>query len=337
MSKKVTYQDIKRWIKLNEKYSILEISKIVKRNNSIIYKKFKKIGYKPKKVLFNDIRRTFSDGKIIKIYKEYISDNNISINYLSKKYKTTWNTLYKRFHLLFLPTKDIQTVCHNYNINHNFFSKIDSEIKAYLLGFFAADGHVRKLKDINSFSLSINIHHKDSEILNLFNKYIANNKLKFYSNKNQLNINIASKQIGLDLLKLGYNNRKTYTCKSLPKIPKKWMRHFIRGYFDGDGHISLYKYSIKCRTYYTKQFNICAFNKIILKKISNYFPKNIKFYYSKKRKDKINLIIIQGTRSLNVIYKFLYRNAKFYLKRKKDTFKMAIKTASFLRKINYNK
>lgn len=46
-----------------------------------------------------------------------------------------------------------------YKINENYFEKIDSENKAYWIGFISADGNVYKNK------LSIELNNKDDELL----------------------------------------------------------------------------------------------------------------------------------------------------------------------------
>jgi len=43
-----------------------------------------------------------------------------------------------------------------------------------------------------------------------------------------------------DLINLGLHPRKSLTI-NLPDVPKRYMSHFIRGYFDGDGCINLYR------------------------------------------------------------------------------------------------
>lgn len=333
MPKKVTYKEIEKWIRLNENYSVLEISEMVKRNHGVLYRNFKKINYKPKKNKgLADGRKKISDEKIIKVYKDYISNKKITITLMAKKYNISTRTLYERFHLLFLPIKDFKTICHNYNIKHDFFSKIDSEIKAYLLGFFAADGHI---KNKDYYTLSVYVHYKDFEIINLFNKYIANGKLKIYKSVNMVGLSITSKQIGQDLKKLGYDNRKTYTCKHIPDISKKYIRHFIRGYFDGDGTIAYYmrKRNNRPSSSIHRYFSIPAKNKgIVIDIFKELEMDHAKIYYSKKN-DFYNARIF-NKKDLKKIYAYLYSYSKYYLKRKKKIFDQVI-CDGFLRKIKY--
>lgn len=70
----------------------------------------------------------------------------------------------------------------NREIRHNFFSKIETELQAYLLGFIFADGSI----NIQRHTLSIHINDIDSELFELF-KIISpeayTNKIKGYESK----------------------------------------------------------------------------------------------------------------------------------------------------------
>lgn len=50
---------------------------------------------------------------------------------------------------------------------------------------------------------------------------------------------IGSKKVFHDLLKLGLTPRKSLTIKFPNDIPNKYFGHFIRGYFDGDGCVTI--------------------------------------------------------------------------------------------------
>ena len=61
------------------------------------------------------------------------------------------------------------------------------------------------------------------------------------ANKHNAIIQLYSKKMAEDLSKYGIIPNKTYTQNKLPNIPLEYMCHYIRGYFDGDGGISLIK------------------------------------------------------------------------------------------------
>jgi intein/homing endonuclease len=139
-----------------------------------------------------------------------------------------------------------------YSLNENYFEKIDSDDKAYILGFIYADGSVYK----NYLSIWLAI--KDVEILDFIKEkldyggiiYNSYNKKK---NKKYVGLTISSNKIVSDLNKFGIINNKTYQSKTLPIYNKKYEKAFLRGFFDGDGSI----YSNNSRKYieYTVNFS----------------------------------------------------------------------------------
>jgi len=126
--------------------------------------------------------------------------------------------------------------------DHTIFSVIDSEIKAYLLGFLVADGCVY---DKGRFGLCI--AEQDLYIINLFRSVISpdsliktNHNTKGAKNRqNQMILRISSEKIVSDLARYGIVERKTFKPINLPKIEDSLKWHFIRGYFDGDGHLGI--------------------------------------------------------------------------------------------------
>lgn len=135
--------------------------------------------------------------------------------------------------------------------NDDFFDTIDSEIKAYLLGYFVADGCVNLEKKINgsfSYRLSLNVSIDDKEVIDMFNTYVFPNNNQYYntyhkdgiSRKPQIVLRCSSKHMVDTLInKYSIKPRKTYDNEfDMPDIPDEFKLDFIRGYFDGDGHIS---------------------------------------------------------------------------------------------------
>lgn len=272
---------------------------------------------------------------ILKTYNYYLEDSNYTFRQLSKDLEISEISLIKNFKKLNLSKKSCSVIRHK-KINDDFFEIIDSEIKAYLLGFFAADGHIEKRKDYYTYCLKIGLHKKDIEILELFNKYIANNLVKINYPKTKetmVTISIHSTKIGEDLLKLGYDNKKTYTCNTLPNINEKFINHFIRGYFDGDGSIIVNKQKKGMNTF----IHLAAYNENILKEIFTKFNITKNKIYIKHEKNvvkKVNKIEVYFKQCFTYkigdkenflkIYDYLYHNANFFLKRKKDKFNQGI-------------
>jgi len=116
---------------------------------------------------------------------------------------------------------------------------------AYILGFIAADGNVSIRKNRKD-SYLFNITNKDKrhlekirDILFPFKK-ICLKKSGYTGLKDNFYIQTTNKELCKDLIKLGMIPRKTYFLQ-LPKIPKKYFADFVRGFFDGDGTVYIYK------------------------------------------------------------------------------------------------
>lgn len=133
-----------------------------------------------------------------------------------------------------------------YALNHDYFKKIDTEEKAYWLGFLAADGYVSREGGVVIVVLS----EKDIDHLKKFTKAIETNtpiiqyKQKFDSKRekeyNMCKIAISSIRFHDNIVDKGITPIKMMD-KRIPDIEERWYKHFIRGYYDGDGSISFVK------------------------------------------------------------------------------------------------
>ena len=124
-------------------------------------------------------------------------------------------------------------------LNGDFFKKWSPEM-AYVLGYFAADGcmfiNPRGSKYVSFTSCDCEILQKVRRMLGSNHKFSV--KKRHNRNwKDAFTLQIGSKEMYKDLIKKGFMPKKAFRFK-LPPVPKKYMRHFIRGYFDGDGSIT---------------------------------------------------------------------------------------------------
>ena len=127
-----------------------------------------------------------------------------------------------------------------YTRDSNFFRDINTQEKAYWLGFFYADGCVASATATHP--TLIELSSKDSEHLEKFKKAIkaVNHKVsKSYGNGCEFyQFNIQDTQLHNDLIAHGCIPQKSKLLTSLPNIPNKFLGDFLRGYFDGDGSLS---------------------------------------------------------------------------------------------------
>jgi len=173
-----------------------------------------------------------------------------------------------------------------YDTDENFFKKWTNE-SSYALGWMFSDGNVAKDRRTFGFHL----HKKDIKILKIL-KELMNSKHKIFLYGNAAEFRIHSKKMCGDLISLGCMPNKTFKIKFPKKLPKKYLNHFIRGYFDGDGSISFnYPNAIKIKIVGNKQF-IEGFRKKVVEMIKTNMPKmkkmgkiwQIEFYGDNARK-----------------------------------------------------
>lgn len=123
-----------------------------------------------------------------------------------------------------------------------FFDNIDTEEKAYWLGFIFADGYLTLPRTIGIELKSDELNH-----LNKFKQAVQSEHEIHVYNKNstfgpQTNCRICfSSQHMFDIL-VGYfkSQRKTYEGEFPILKDESLIRHLIRGFFDGDGSISIH-------------------------------------------------------------------------------------------------
>jgi intein-encoded DNA endonuclease-like protein len=124
-------------------------------------------------------------------------------------------------------------------VNKDFFKKWSPDM-AYVLGFFAADGSIT-LNSRGGQYWTIEIQDKElleeiREIIQSGHKVGIRFKGDPATHHKMYRLQIGSIDMCDDLNKLGITDNKTHSL-SVPYIPKRYFSSFVRGYFDGDGHV----------------------------------------------------------------------------------------------------
>jgi hypothetical protein len=210
-----------------------------------------------------------------------------------------------------------------YSVNEEYFNKIDTEEKAYWLGFIAADGCVqcRKSKTL----LSVELAKKDEDhLIKLKNAIEYTGPLHQRKAKNGKGssccLQVSSMKMVPDLMRHGIVERKSKILQPPFMINKEFYRHWIRGFFDGDGSISLCKDGRIKGEFFSGSKNIIEFI------VKEFFPLNIfltlDIYTSK------NCLgfhkSFSGKYRINQLHKTMYDNATVYLDRKKKIFEQNV-------------
>ena len=225
-------------------------------------------------------------------------------------------------------------------VRQNFFEKIETEVQAYLLGFYAADGNINEKRK----TFRIHLQQSDSELVYLYKDLISPDARLFTMKERvvkarngqlvtaheSIGVDINSSKICNDLVNLGFGYNKTYVDLNLPKIDDELIRHFIRGYFDGDGTISYYyckpdlkwKKNERVRCY----ASICGKTKTMIEEIANFLKKNnIKSSTCFAKRDKMWILTIPKSQ-LKKLYDLFYKDSCFYLSRKFNKFNHYVNT-----------
>jgi len=248
---------------------------------------------------YNKINKLYSEGKSFEFIKKEL---NVSFT----KIKNALN-----FHNTPTRSKGVKKL----SIDEFYFEEINTEDKAYFLGLLFADGcNTGK-------GFYITLQERDGDIIQLLKE-----KLKFSGElrkiekkkshyQNYISLCLHSPNISKCLTNLGCVKNKTVYGK-FPSIPKHLMHHFIRGYFDGDGSISIDKRN-------QLSFSIVGHTDIILKIktiIEEECNINLHFKSPERYKCDISIIASGGNKKIKEIFYFLYKDANIFIKRKHNKF-----------------
>lgn len=212
-----------------------------------------------------------------------------------------------------------------YKVDENFFRCINTEEKAYILGFICADGHIERDR------LNITVSIKDKDILEKIKYAMHSNhpikevqRINPYKKTNRETLTLVELMVGSvelvkPLFKMGLTTNKTYTLSGdiLKYVPKYLMRDFLRGYFDGDGNVF---FGRKYNSGYKYNINICGNENFLLKSFQTYFPSNNKLYKDLYSRQCYVWKISQRDKVKDFMY-YLYYNSSISLQRKYNEFR----------------
>lgn len=313
---KINEEEKREIINLHLKgYNTVQIGRILNRHNSVIGRFLRKNGYE----------NNGTNSKLNDKDKEFIK--KLYLNGLTSK------EIYEKYYIDKIGCQEvIERVVRKFGIarkggyknefNHDYFENIDSEIKAYFLGFILMDGNVHECKNKNcSKIIQINLSLKDKYILETFKKEIeCDNKISEYNKgkRHECRFGVYSNKMANDLSKYGVVPNKSLILEKLPLIDNKFIPDLIRGIFDANGSVYIRnnKYKKLMITFYsTHKMLESIMNKLIesinidMHKITDQKKTNVSLFSLSKKEDIINF------------YRYIYyKKDIIYLKRKKDKF-----------------
>lgn len=201
---------------------------------------------------------------------------------------------------------------------------------AYVLGFFAADGNMSPHSNGGHY---LEFTSCDKELItktrNLFKSgHKISSRNRITDIRPAYRIQIGSKMLYKDLKSLGLTPNKSLTLK-FPKTPQRFLKDFIRGYFDGDGCVYFKQNWAKDRNKLRWVFQVRfisgskQFLKSLHKTIIDLKICRGGYLYDKKGSSEL----VFSHRDGLALFHFMYDNVSsdMYLERKHETFQKAIK------------
>ena len=207
--------------------------------------------------------------------------------------------------------------------DENYFDCIDSEDKAYWLGFIFGDGFIYDEKPgEHSGILCISLSSEDEEHLYKFKEAISSSHTihtydnsKGYSNGKLSRIKINSSHMVNSLKKYGMIANKTNIIGEPKNINEEFYIPFVRGFFDADGSIMLWE--DKGSMYWAVSF--CKTPQLLnfIERILSY-----KWIWSQRKDSNNQCMTITLNKKIETVdfLNKLYANASIYLDRKYERY-----------------
>jgi len=254
---------------------------------------------------------------------ELHTNQKIALGKISRDYPITRRCLINWARKLKIPI-----INHSKKLaDFSYFEVIDTEEKAYWLGFIAADGCVMH-RGNETFNFELSLKLSDKHHLQKLKKSL-NAEIEVKTDSFRSRFCIGDAIFCKALISKGITPRKSLTLEfpTEKQVPKELVRHFIRGYYDGDGCINNpLNMPIAVNILGTKSF----LQKIL--EISNLEAIPI----TNKRNTNISMFNVNGEKARNFL-KWLYQDSTIYLERKFYRYQIHIARFNKRFKIKNNK
>jgi DNA invertase Pin-like site-specific DNA recombinase len=255
----------------------------------------------------------FASDDVENMIEQYQS--GISAEQIGRQYGVSDDTIIKK-----LREHNIEIRSRSYRLNENYFDAIDNQDKAYILGLLYADG----CNNTQIKSIILSLQEEDMHILQQIRDVLDSEQpLRFIDRnsknekwKNSYSLEVHSRHMSETLERCGVVKAKSLILTFPDWLDPSLYSHFIRGYFDGDGHISKQEHKYNMSIVGTESF---------CKKIQDILRTEIGI----ESRLHISTSLDKPTRTLMVtkrddnqkFFDYIYRDANLYLHRKYDVYR----------------
>lgn len=250
----------------------------------------------------NDIAKVAQDTKGLMALRQKLIDLGVDTTKNMKRYRSK-----------------MSKACKKYKLKEDIFDCIDSDEKAYWLGWYMTDGYNHQSK----CCVALRLQEEDKEILEKLKTFLETDAPIYTFKRGErkyVELNICSPHFSDSLAKLGVVQCKVHN-KSIPNIDDKFIRSFLRGYFDGDGCVSIIPRKDRGADSKTYQVTFTG-NKEPIAFIENKLREELGLNVRKiNPQHKSYNIHYSGKIICTKILNWLYKDATVYLQRKYNKYK----------------
>jgi hypothetical protein len=264
------------------------------------------------------MKTILTNEQVRQAYKLYIKQNKTIVK-LAVIYHCDPSTISRRFKLQGFKIKPQSDYKRRYWIDQKYFDNIDSEHKAYFLGFLYADG----TNNESTGQVRIGLRVQDIEILQkLSQKIYKKDRVKIYKKSpNLAYLVFNNKNMSKQLAQKGCMKNKTFKLTFPNFIEDHLLPHFMRGFFDGDGSLS-YSNTKQKTGYVGKKFYLSFTSTTnmlygISKLLEDKFQAN--YYITKRWKERNNdnySLKMTSVAKMELFCDWMYKDATIFLDRK---------------------
>lgn len=263
-------------------------------------------------------------NQLVREYQE-----GVSLVDLSLKYHTDAHYQFKKHGIKARKLGEQKIINRKNCISLNWYCEcIANEEEAYIMGMLYANGYITRQQ------LGLKLKESDKNLVEKIKNYFSKDiKLQYDKKRKVYSFVVSSTTVIKNLEKLGFLRQKSKKELQIPDMPDNLKRHFIRGYFDGDGSIYICKKNNKSA--YLKSY-ICSPTISILQDMQKTFEFNFisSSINKEQRKGKVlkcfdrevvasmdmYRLFIRKKKDLKKLYNFFYKNCTIFMERKKKVF-----------------
>lgn len=246
---------------------------------------------------------------------QFLKENYMSLSYkeisnILNKTKSAVQTKLKKLGLRKIYYDNTKRI-----LNEEYFRTIDDEHKAYWLGFISADGCIYNYEK-NVFGFKLELQKSDSNMISKFIEDINGNFDVIYgkSKCNEKTFETAKvcfkNKVFVNYLLQYITFNKTNIIRIPTNIPSHLMRHYIRGFSDGDGCFYCGNKSNR------KSFEIVGNSEFMLYDIQKELKQNDIQSMVYQRKNGNYKLGIYNFKDLSKLKSYLYDDTTIFMERK---------------------